>query len=359
MGKLSRYTYIDVLRVSCSVLVIATHVVMYYINAFSVGSSSWSLLTLSKAITQCAVPIFFMISGATILSSTKDEPYSSFIKRRLSKIAIPFFAYSVLYYLFYVFVKKEMTLGIFEFVRLFAKADISGHLWYIYALLPLYFLFPFFRKLVQNLTQKQLLTLITVFFVISSLFPFLNEVFKSFDLFHNFKIGHYSYGKAGVYLNYTLIGYYIHNYVTPKAKNLKINLAMIFVALASVGGMTIMTYYFSDKKIDQTWLNIIWPFVIFYSVAIMVLAKIHFETKPLGEKTASAISYLGILSFSAYLVHMLVLRSIQVFIPRSVLEQFSNREACAILFAIFIVGVIASYLWSFIVSKIPFLKKVL
>lgn len=356
MGKSSRYTYIDVLRVSCSVLVIATHVIMHYINAFTTRGIPWTMLTVLKAITQCAVPIFFMISGATILSSTKDEPYSAFIKRRLFKIAIPFFAYSVLYYLFYVFVKGEFTLGIFEFFRLFARAGISGHLWYIYALLPLYFLFPFFRKLVQNLNSKQLLTLIGVFFTISTLFPFLNEVFS---LFSNFKIGHYSYGKAGVYLNYALIGYYIHNYVTPKTKNLKTNLSMLLVVLLSIVGMTAMTYYVSGKKIDQTWLEITWPFVVLYSVAIMVLAKLHYETKPLGEKTASVVSYFGILSFSAYLVHMLVLRTIQIYLPRSALAEYSSKEAAVILFAIFTVGVIASYLWSFIVSKLPGIKKIL
>jgi surface polysaccharide O-acyltransferase-like enzyme len=297
-----------------------------------------------------------MISGATILSSTKEEAYSSFIKRRLSKIAIPFFAYSVLYYLFYVFVKKEMTLGVYPFVQAFARDNISGHFWYIYALLPLYFIFPFFRKLVQNLTQKQLLTLICIFFVINSFIPSLNE---AFSMFSNFKIYYYSYGKAGVYLNYTLIGYYIHNYVKPQDKNLKTNCLMLFTALASVGGMTLLTYFVSGKKIDQTWLDITWPFVIFYSVAVMVLAKIRFETKPLGEKLANFISKLGVLSFSAYLVHMLALRTIQIYIPRPLMEDCDNPQAALLLLIIFIVGVLASYLWAFIVSKLPLIKKIL
>ena len=356
MIKTSRYTYIDALRAVCSAMVIAIHVIMYYINAFPVHSVPWTVLMFSKAFTQCAVPIFFMISGATILSSTKDEPYGAFIKRRLSRVAIPFFAYSVLYYLFFVFVKGEYTLGVFEFFRLFAKAGISGHLWYIYALIPLYFLFPVLRKMVQNVTQKQLLIFIAVIFAVSSLIPFLNEVFS---LFTNFKIGHYSYGKAGVYLNYTLIGYYIHNYIVPKAKNLKPRLWALLAAVLSLGGMTIMTFLLSKGKINQTWIDITWPFVVIYSASSMILTKLHYETKTVIDKKSNIISGLGMLSFSAYLVHMLYLRTTQIFLPRSALKEFSNIESAGLLLAIFIGGVIICYLWAFIVSKIPVIKKIL
>lgn len=356
MVKISRYTYIDALRTVCSAMVIAIHVIMYYINAFAVRSVPWTVLMLSKVLTQCAVPIFFMISGATILSSTKDEPYGVFIKRRLSRVAIPFFAYSVLYYLFFVFVKKEYTLGVYEFFRLFATGGISGHLWYIYALIPLYFLFPVLRKFVQNITRKQLISFIAVIFVVSSCVPFLNEVFS---LFSNFKIGYYSYGKAGVYLIYTLIGYYIHTYEVPKGKALKLRFLALTAAMLAVGGMAIMTYVLSKSKIDQTWIDITWPFVVVYSSAVMLMVKNHYETRNVKEKKAQVISRLGILSFSAYLVHMLYLRTVQIFYPRSALADFTVWESAGLLFAIFGVGVVVCYLWAFFVSKIPLIKKIL
>ncbi len=356
MSKTSRYTYIDALRVICSVLVIATHVVMYYINAFKVGTLAWSGLVLSKAITQCAVPIFFMLSGATILSSTKDESYGSFIKRRLLKIAVPFLFYSVLYYLFYVFVKKDYELGIGEFFRRLLRPDISGHLWYIYALIPMYFIFPFIRKMVQNLTKKQLLTLITVIFVICSLLPFLNNILA---LFSKFKIGHYSYGKAGVYLNYALIGYFIHNYDFSKIKPIITKLLSIITIILTVGSMTMMTYLYSEKKINQSYIDITWPFVVLYSAAVMIFVKLYFSKREISERKANLISRLGMLSFSAYLVHMLYLRSTQLFITRPVIKSYSHSEAAAILFGIFAVGVVLCYLWAYIVSKIPIIKKIL
>ena len=91
MNKLSRHNYIDVLRVVSSIAVIAIHVIIYYIPAFKVHSIPWTVLMSGKAITQFAVPVFFMVSGASIFSSTREETYANFIKRRLTKIAIPFF----------------------------------------------------------------------------------------------------------------------------------------------------------------------------------------------------------------------------------------------------------------------------
>ncbi len=356
MSKTSRHTYIDALRVICSVMVILTHIVMYYINAFETTTVFWTSLAFIKALTQFAVPVFFMISGATILSSTKDEAYGSFIWRRLSKIGIPLITYSFLYYLFYVFIKQEYGFGIGIFFSKFLSQDISGHLWYLYALTPLYFLIPFLRKLVQNLTKKQLLTLIVVIFVINSFLPLSNALLA---MCSKVKIAYYSYGKAGAYLNYTLIGYFIHNYGT-EVKNTRIlKLLLWSTIIASLGAMTVMTYYFSEEKINQAYLNITWPFVVFLSVAVMLFAKLHYDKKTVSDRWANFISGLGILSFSAYLVHMLYLRSVQIYFPRKVLISFTDLEAAILFLAIFTIGVIACYLWAFTVSKIPLIKKLL
>lgn len=53
-----RLIYIDLLRVLSSVMVIATHVVMHYINCFPVHSIPWGMLETAKGITQFAVPVF-------------------------------------------------------------------------------------------------------------------------------------------------------------------------------------------------------------------------------------------------------------------------------------------------------------
>lgn len=353
MTKTSRYNYIDVLRVISSLMVIATHVIMHYISCFKVHSIPWSSLMVGKVITQFAVPVFFMISGATIFSSTREEAYGSFIKRRLSKIAIPFLTYSVIYYLFYVFVKKEYALGVGEFFKRFFDKDIQGHFWYLYALIPLYFFYPALKKCVQALSKNKLLSLIIAIFVIDSAIPLINQLLA---LFCDFEINLYSFGRMGVYLNYTLIGYYIHTYVAPTKKN---------AALAALGGilsgfaMVALTYYTSGKKIDQQWIDILLSFVVIQSVGVMIIAKCAYENKVFKPFAQNMLSNLGMLSFSAYLVHMLVLRTIQINISQDFMKTLPNTDAAVVIVAIFVITVIICYLWSFIVSKIPLIKKIL
>ncbi len=353
MNKLARYNYIDVLRVISSIAVIAIHVIMYYIPAFSVHSTSWTGLMCSKVLAQFAVPVFFMISGATIFSSTREESYGSFIKRRLTKIAIPFLAYSVIYYLFYVFVKHEYALGIYEFIKRFFNKNIQGHLWYLYALIPLYFFYPAIKKCVQSLSKKGLLSLILAFFAIDSFIPLLNQLLA---LFCDFKIGTYSFGRFGVYLNYTLIGYYIHTYVSSTKKN---GIIAAFSGLASVVLMIVLSFFTSTKKFDQQWIDILLGFVVVQASSVMILTKCIYENcklKPFIQKTLST---LGALSFSAYLVHMLVLRTVQLEINQKFIKSIPETEAAGIILAIFFGSVIICYLWSFIVSKIPVIKKIL
>ncbi len=353
MSKNSRYNYIDILRVISSIAVIAIHIIMYYINAFPVRSAAWSCLMSGKVLTQFAVPIFFMVSGATIFSSTREESYGSFIKRRLTKIAIPFVVYSLIYYLFYVFVKHEYELGIFEFVKRFFKNGIQGHFWYLYALIPLYFFYPAIKKWVQSLSKKGLLSVILAFFIVDSFFPLINHLLA---LFTDFRFSVFSFGKLGVYLNYTLIGYFIHTHIPANKKN---GIIATLTGLGSVTAMIALTYYTSVKKFDQQWIDILLALVVVQAFSVMLLTKCLYEKidlKPFVQKTLST---LGMLSFSAYLVHMLVLRSVQLEITRKLIKTLPLTEAAGVLLAVFVGSVIICYLWSFIVSKIPLIKKIL
>jgi hypothetical protein len=56
---------------------------------------------------------------------------------------------------------------------------------------------------------------------------------------------------------------------------------------------------------------------------------------------------------------MLVLRSVQLEITQKFIKDVPQTEAAGIILAIFIGSVIICYLWSFIVSKIPVIKKIL
>lgn len=356
MNKLNRFIYVDMLRVIASVMVVAVHVGMHYIGIFKVGSIPWTTLNFVIASTKFAVPVFFMLSGAVILSSQKEETYGQFIKRRLLKVAVPFVSYSVIAYLFFAFVKGTYDFGLWDFLRRFIEGDIIGHLWYLYALIPFYFLLPIIRKFLRAVNQKELLIFIFIMFCLNSGLPFLNNLL---GVFSDIKITYYSFGYTGAYLTYVLIGYYIHVYVDFKEKiNLKA-MGWLLAYLCCIIFVTMMTNIVSEGKLNTSWYNISQLPVGVSAIALTLAAKAWFTNHSVGERFAFTVSKLGMLSFSAYLIHMLVLRVIQIYLPASYVDTFSTPKAAILIFAEFIIALFVSYLWSFVVSKIPVIKKIL
>ncbi len=356
MGNIKRFLYIDVLRVFASVMVVAVHVAVHYIGVFKVGSTPWMMLDFIIACTKFAVPVFFMLSGAVILSSQREEPYSQFIKRRLLKVAVPLLSYSVIAYLFFVFVKKTYDFGVIDFIRRFLGGDIIGHLWYLYALIPFYFLFPIIRKFVRAVTQKELLIFIIIMFCINSILPFLNSLLK---LGTDFSIEYYSFNSAGAYLTYVIIGYYIHTYVDFKNKiNLK-TVGFLFLFFICSLFVTYMTFITSENKLNTAWYSITMLPIGLSAVLLMLAAKCWFTNHNVKEGIANFVSKLGILSFSAYLIHMLALRVIQIYLPIAYVKTFNTPERALLILGEFVVALVFSYLWAFAVSKIPVIKKIL
>ncbi|MBR4100150.1 MAG: acyltransferase [Clostridia bacterium] len=356
MNKLNRFIYVDLLRVIASVMVVAVHVAVHYIGIFKVGSIPWTMLDFIIASTKFAVPVFFMLSGAVILSSTREETYWQFIKRRLLKVAVPFLSYSVIAYLYFCFVKETYDFGVVDFIKRFIGGDIIGHLWYLYALIPFYFLLPIFRKFVRAVNRKELLIFITIMFCLNSGLPFLNNLL---GVFSDFKITYYSFSYAGAYLNYVLIGYYIHTYVDFREKANRKSIGYLLLYLCCIVFITIMTYIVSEGKLNTSWYNISMLPVGISSIAIVLSVKAWLTNHNVGERLAAAISKLGMLSFSAYLIHMLILRVIQTYIPASYLDTLSTPKAAVFILAEFVIALVCSYLWSFAVSKIPVVKKIL
>lgn len=345
-----RLIYIDLLRVLSSVMVIATHVVMHYINCFPVCSIPWGMLETAKGITQFAVPVFFMISGAMILSGKREESYSSFLKRRFSKIALPFLSWSVIYFLFFVLVKDKFELDLLVFFKALFTQDISGHFWFMYTILVLYLFLPFFKRLVSVLDEKQLLLLIGALFAFSSLLPFVNGLMSRAV---GFEIAIPEFSKQAAYFGYMLTGYWLHTTALLKKK--------WFAQILPIAGaaalvlMSVLTWFESQKKIDQFYLNITYPLVVIFSIAVMGCVKLWIGDKKIR---GVVIVSLGKLSFTAYLVHMLWLRGMQIFIPQSFIKELSAVQALPYLLGEFAVGLAGSFLVAWACSKIKYVNRI-
>ena len=169
-----RQVHLDYLRILAAILVILAHACSPMVD---LADASWKRLVLvcGLSIGLCCNLIYVMLSGTLLLSSKKEEKVSAFYLRRASKVIIPLVAY----YMLLLVLGNEVSLLPPEnigaaFKRIMTGApDVGPHLWLIYTIIALYFVTPFFRVMVQNLSAKMLFALAAVILVLNALTIYL------------------------------------------------------------------------------------------------------------------------------------------------------------------------------------------
>ena len=89
------------------------------------------------------VPLFFMISGATLID--KEEPLKSLYLKRVLKIVLVLFAFSLFYYLWHI----NWHIRLFYVRDLFTKVVSEGVIipyWYLYAYIAFFDMSSFFTE---------------------------------------------------------------------------------------------------------------------------------------------------------------------------------------------------------------------
>lgn len=172
--KTDRQVHLDYLRILAAVLVILAHACSPMVD---LADTDWKrlLLVCGLSIGLCCNLIYVMLSGTLLLTSKKEEKVSAFYLRRASKVIIPLIAY----YMLLLVLGNEVSLlppeNIGEaFKRIVTGApDVGPHLWLIYTIIALYFVTPFFRVMVQNLSTRMLFALAAVILILNALTTYL------------------------------------------------------------------------------------------------------------------------------------------------------------------------------------------
>jgi hypothetical protein len=172
----NREVHLDYMRVLAAVLVILAHTCSPMVD---LADASWKRLVLVMGLSLglCCNLIYVMLSGTLLLSPKKEKEESviGFYIKRASKVIIPLIAY----YLLLLSLNDEVgflpprNIGN-AFKRIVTGApDAAPHLWLIYTIVALYFVTPFFRAMVKNMSDKLVFSLWAVIIVLNLLTTYL------------------------------------------------------------------------------------------------------------------------------------------------------------------------------------------
>ncbi|MCQ2977222.1 MAG: acyltransferase [archaeon] len=314
------YTYIDILRIISMICVVCMHVLADNLRD-NILTTDWHVYNILSSFMVIAVPIFFMISGALILSSEKTNDIKYTIKNRLLKVFIPLVVWTILNMISLHLTETRPDPWLYTFMRIkmFIRQPVVVHLWFLYALIPLYVLSPLLKILVDNMKKNTVIYTIVVWLICSGLLITLSNI-TSFSGTRTLMNNDYNLNFLNGYLGYFILGYYLHN--TKKEFKYRTLFLVILLNLSIIifGTAFFERYYAGYFEGFKLYNGI---FSIALSVATFMLIKKLFINHEFKEGTKRFLKIISNCTFAIYLMHNLIIKSLHyTFNTATILNTF-------------------------------------
>lgn len=295
--KSRRYDY-DVLRV-CSMLgVIYLHVAAGALRSLNYHAL-WNFSNILACISNQAVPLFFMMSGALLLKEEKTTDLNLLFRKRIPKVLIPLLTFSTVT-LLYNSIRGNTADALTSLSRLL-NTPVSVPYWFLYALIPMYLISPMLKKMTDGLTDSHWNYMMALWvFLTLGLYTVRSFVPSEYELVFT---EHWTLNlnMIGGYLGYFLLGAYLERWEKIPSKKV-LCLIIIFMLSISILGTRWDTY--AHMAYSDRFTNYLTIFTMILSSAIFLLAKSCLRHK---EETGKILPLLSGISFSVYLIHPLAI----------------------------------------------------
>ena len=202
------------------------------------NSRYWLTANIIESIFYFAVPLFFMISGVTLINYHKKYDTRTFFKKRFMKTVLPFLVWSIIALLYRIYYSKTIMLSQlnfkFVFNGIFGTSFLSIY-WFFIPLFIIYLIIPILSAIDEKKQDKVFWYIIIVSFILNSALPLINNIFK-LDLNLPIKL------IVGTeYVMYVLLGYLLDKKELSKKNKIIIYILGLIGLLVHI----IMTYNLS------------------------------------------------------------------------------------------------------------------
>lgn len=337
---MTKKSYITVLNVLASLAVVFLHTNKCF-HRFSV-ERYWATANIIESVFYFAVPVFFMISGATLIDYRERYDTKTFFKKRFIKTLIPYICFVIIGIIYGVITGKiviNQNIVIYLVNSLFAPKYPNIY-WFFLPLFTAYLCIPVISRIEKQYRKEVFEYIIILFMILNVALPFICNLSGQFQ--YNTAL---SMALGTNYIFYLFLGYYIANYEIPK----KIRYLIYILGVAGLITQIIGTY-FASIKIDAVsslfkgYTGL--PCVLSSAAVFLYFKNIDFEKIPFVVKICD---FFKGETFGVYLVHIYVI-DICMIIGISDLSIIFRTVGAVIIFVV-------SALIVKILKKIPIVKK--
>lgn len=256
---------------------------------------------LIRAIAYCAVPVFFMITGATLIDYRERYDTKTFFKKRLLKVIIPLIIWSIIYFIINFFKGKFSINDLsFKFVfEYFFLVKTNPIFWFFVVIIGIYLAIPVISLIPQETRRKAFLYIIIITFVFNQ---FLPDLLYHLNLNYNYDLK-FPLTYSG-WISFIFIGYYIDKYEIVKKHR------VIIYVLGIIGFLTMVvpTIFISYHKNEScSWFDEYYdaPCVL-YSASVFLFFKSKINNNQIVTKIMPFFNFVAPTTLGIYVLHIAI-----------------------------------------------------
>lgn len=299
---------LDLLRVGSMTAVVFLHAAARILRTPE-NSPAWHLANLFSSLGSAAVPLFFMLSGALLLSSERTADVGYLLRRRLPRVAVPGLVWSLAAAL-YLWYRDPGEAAFLRFLNLPGMAVLTPY-WFLYALVPLYLLSPLLKVMADHLEGRHWRYLLALWLVLTvgrkTVYSFLPVPWNSLMVENPTLNVSFLEG----YLGYFLLGAWLEQRKSVPSRPVLAAVAGLSWAVIAVGSAwdSLTKGSYQDRFSSYQGL-----FAACLAASLFLLIK---ELCREGRSSGRALTLLSCSSFGVYLCHPFVIALVRLLWPEA------------------------------------------
>lgn len=338
-----RVLYIDILNIIAIISVIALHH-----NGIVHGDPNWRAWKYSlvvECICYFAVPLFLLLTGANLMNYRKKYDTKTFFKKRFSKVVIPFIFWTIIMFVWKIYIIKSMQPfdNIKDLLNGFFSNKQESTYYFVWNIIGVYLTMPLLSILSERDNKKNLWFIVILYFIFNSL---ISNILPLIGI--NFNTN--ATVLLGGYTIFVIIGYLISQYDMKTKYRISIYIGAI-VGLIYRYSTTFILSKAANSVVKITWGYTSWHSVLLAMAIFLIVKNIDFDKFLKSNRIKMLIYKIAGCSYGIYLIHKIIMYyEIRLLNINEVIWQWRT------------IGIFSTYVISLIIilllRKVPLLKNI-
>ncbi len=265
--------------------------------AFNETPTWWLAMTI-QSVAHFAVPVFFMITGITLLEYRKKYNTAVFYKKRILKTGIPFLFWSVFYIFFHACLNRSPLPSVWGGIKMILANQVLGIFWFFYEIFGVYLIMPILSLLARKENLKEIRLFCVLFFLYRAVLPLVNRYIAPVT-------GSLTPSLVGGCIGYLFLGYLIQQETYSRKQRMGIYAAGAAGCLLMLFGTFALSR--GTGNLDKIFMDYYSIACMPYSFAVMLFARNFPWQKVYAVIPQSAVRKLSSVSLGVYVLHMVFL----------------------------------------------------